>query len=166
MSQARAVQGKVMVKYQSTLRTKVYILLASTFDELFVVNCLCQMREERLAVSLVGLSAGLLNGLHGLIIKPDMSLTQLEQQSFTGICPTLVIPGGQACVMTLLADPRVHQLLATTLNAEGFVVAGAPVQEFLANIGTDSPGNRLNILVQDGLSPDDFIEYVIRRISI
>lgn len=74
---------------------RVLILLATGFEETAVVFCASQIREAGLPISLIGLSAGVLKGLHGLFIRPDYSLDQLlPETSYAGI----IIPGSTQCV--------------------------------------------------------------------
>src|SRR5690606_31885023 len=105
-----------------SLTNRVLILLATGFEVSSVVFCVSQIREAGLPISLVGLSAGILKGLHGLAIRPDYSLEQLPQGGgYAGV----IIPGTPQCVAALLADPRVHHLVQKTLEEQGLFSAMA-----------------------------------------
>ncbi len=80
------------------------------------------MRAASLAVSVVGLTAGLITGKHGLALQPDYSLNEWQQQTRTEPPPTLLIlPGGRRSATALSSDPRVHRLLTATQCEGGFV---------------------------------------------
>jgi len=113
-------------------KTRVLILLAPGFEEFITVYCLEQMREASLQVSLVGLSNGLVCGLHGLKVQPDISLEQLDKNNFVKL---IVVPGGRNCTASLLADPRVHQLLQTTITTDGIIAATKTSSSLLTQSG-------------------------------
>jgi len=100
--------------------SKALILLAPDFREGRTVNLLERLRQEGVSVSLVGLSTGLISGYHGMTVRPDVSLEQLPG---TPEHRLVIIPDGKECVSSLLADPRVHHLIKTTLNNSGYVAA-------------------------------------------
>jgi hypothetical protein len=115
-------------------QSRAFILIAPDFDEPSVVQCLCTLRSEGIATSVVSISDRLVTGVHGLTIKPDLLLTQLEQKQRT-IVPhryTLIISGGQTMSTSLQIDPRIQQLIETTFVHGGTVVFMSPVPDSLA----------------------------------
>ena len=117
-----------MVTSKVPQSNSILILLAPGFEETPVVYCLDHMREAGLPVSLVGLSTGLIKGLHGLTVRPDASLDHLLSGT---IYQGVIVPGGHQCVSSLLTDPRVHQLLEATLQNKGFIAAMATAANLL-----------------------------------
>ena len=120
-------------------RSKVLILVAPEFDEVSTLECLCQIRQERVTVALVGKLAGALTGLHGAIIEPDISLSRLLAWPPPD-AQLLIIPDGDSSVASLLSDPRVHRLITAVLNRGGFVVTISPlVHQMLVTVGIWTP---------------------------
>jgi putative intracellular protease/amidase len=108
------------------------ILIAPDYDELAVATCVSELREAGVAVTIVSTSAGLIASTHGLTIRPD----ELIDRRATAPVPRLVIiPGSTGCAETLLADPRVHRLMARTRQAGGAVAVLAGAQAAAAQAG-------------------------------
>ena len=145
---------------------KTFILVSDGFDEPAVVECLCRVREQGASANLVGLYSGLLSGYHGLMIRPDFSLTQLEQQHQTLGTQIAIILNGRTNLTALLTDPRVHRLVEQTLNNEGFVAVMSTNSEWPV-LPTDlAPSAQMNLLLQDRMNTEDFIQEILKRISI
>jgi putative intracellular protease/amidase len=142
---------------------RVVIILAHGFAEGETIWCLDRLREAGLPVSLVSLSAGLLNGQHGLAVRPDYSLDQLPLAAGP---PRLVIaPGGRQCITSLLADPRVHQLFDATLNNKGFVAGMGTAEPLLNQIVFSTSPHAAHFVPQGALAIDDFVGRLINLLS-
>ncbi len=137
---------------------RIVILLASGFEETAVVYCLEHMREAGLPVSLVGLSAGVLKGLHGLGVRPDYSLDQLLPET---IHQGVIVPGGPACVSVLLTDPRVHQLLETTMRNSGFVAVLATAVPLFTQSFSVTAATAPHLVQQGEMKISEFTDYLI-----
>lgn len=96
----------------------VAILLAPGFLEGDTIYCLDRLRGAGISVSIVGLASGLITGAHGLSVKPDSTLNQLQSGS---LFEMVLIPGGPQCTAALLADPRVHEMFDCTWQSKGRV---------------------------------------------
>lgn len=94
------------------------IMITSGFEEESTVICLKRLRRAGLRVKLVGLTARPVVGAHGLIVRPDCSLGELEEESDPRL---MVIPGYEESAEKLLADPRFHRLYQATAANEGHV---------------------------------------------
>ena len=137
---------------------RILILIAPGFEEGATVLCLERLREAGLPVSLIGLSAGLLTGLHGLTVRPDYSLDQL---SLTVPRRLIVVSGGRQSAASLLSDPRVHQLLNATLEASGYAAAMSSAETCLAQAGIPVPSYSSRFIAQSNIELDGFIHRLI-----
>lgn len=108
------------------------ILLAPQFREGRTVYCMERLREAGISVSMVGLSAGLIAGYHGMAVRPDLTLSQLPETTGHKL---LLIPDGKESVAVLFADPRVHQLIKTTVKNEGMVAAMPDAERLIEQAG-------------------------------
>lgn len=160
VKQTNSLEGLFMVSHQVSSQNQALILIAAGFCEQSVVQCLSQMREAGLAVSLIGLSAGLIRSLHGVVILPDYSL---EQLSPVGSPRLVIVPGSKQSVSALLADPRVHKLLHDTLEHGGFVAATTAAQIVLAEASIANSGTEANFLRQEGLEMGEYVKQLIYR---
>lgn len=147
-----------MLTHHSTQHNKILILLAPGFEETAVVHCLDRMREAGLPISLVGLSTGILKGLHGLAVRPDYLLDQLSSK---GRCRGIIVPGGHQCVSALLTDPRVHQLLESTLQSGGFVAAMSTAVPLLTQSISQAATSSTNFIQQGETGIAEFADYLI-----
>lgn len=95
---------------------KSIIIITSGFEEESTVVCLKRFRSAGLNVKLVGLTARPVVGAHGLVVRPDCSLEQLDDN---GEPRLIVIPGYEKSVEKLLADPRFHRLFEATVANDG-----------------------------------------------
>ena len=94
------------------------ITITSGFEEESTIICLKRLRRAGLNVKLVGLTARPVVGAHGLIVRPDCSLEELEGQSNPQL---MIIPGYEESAEKLLADPRFHRLFHATAANDGHV---------------------------------------------
>jgi putative intracellular protease/amidase len=137
---------------------RVLILVAHGFEEEFTVCCLSRMREAGLNVSLVGFSAGLIGSLHGLQMRPDLSL---EKAMAEQPAEMVVLPGGTYAVSALLTDPRVHRMLKATWTAGGIIAASHVAQSVLTKQGL-LPEQMLSCMhVQQELNATEFAQQLI-----
>jgi hypothetical protein len=151
--------------------TEVLILVATHFDELAAVHCLCHMRAEGLPTRLVGLSSGLQTGLCGLKIRPDTYLTDLISSTITNSNRLLILCGGQACLDRLLTDPRVHQLIGSTLQSSGAVatlssrVELSTVEQILNTARPHHLNGSNRLFFQQGVGTADFIAQLVDALA-
>lgn len=133
------------------------ILIAPGYDELAVVTCLSELRQAGLAVSLVSTAAGLVSSAHGLTIRPD----ELIDRRVTAPLPSLLIlPGPVGCAETLLADPRVHRLIARVHQTGGAVAVLEAAESVAAQAGLAGA----NVLRQGNAELLSFLQQVADRI--
>lgn len=151
-----------MTQKQARL-SPILILVASQFDEEFVVRCVCQMRQKHIEVLLVGLYAGPVIGMHGVWLRPDCSLADIEAMPGYQPAPLLIMPGPQDTTMKLLFNPRVHELIEATLREKGVVATVTPkTREMLARTGLAMPKESGNgFMFQASLTASEFIDQLV-----
>jgi 4-methyl-5(b-hydroxyethyl)-thiazole monophosphate biosynthesis len=106
------------------------MILADGFEETQTVILLSLLREAGLCVKSVGLKGGLITSLHGISIKPDLTLTDLQTLRTTIQVSLVILPEGEQSLAKLKGDPRIHKLLYQTAHQQGQIVtssAGLPV---------------------------------------
>ena len=72
----------------------------------------------------VGLMSGYIKGSHGILIKPDSTLTNLHRVITMASIKLVVLPGGEQGVSRLESDPRVHELLRRVVAQQGIIATG------------------------------------------
>ena len=150
-----------MIEAQAAI-SEVFILVATAFDERFVVDCLATMRDEGVAVKLVGLGSGFIKSVRGLQVCPDMTLLQLEQQPFVPWKrPLLVLPGNAVCIAHLLSDPRVHRLVRTAVAANGCVATATAAQSLFYDELSLLDKRKTAVLPQGQQANHAFIEQLV-----
>lgn len=112
---------------------RVAVLLAAGFEEADALICVQRLRESGIPVSLIGMTAGLVNSRYGIAIKPDISLTQAlaVNQTFR----IVLIPGGEQSTLRLLTDPRVHRVISQAATSGGLLAAMATAEKTLFQAG-------------------------------
>ncbi len=123
---------------------QIIILLAAGFEENATITMLHQMRQVGLPVSLVSLTGGLVTGEYGVAIQPDYTLEQLRVGTAYRM---IIVPGGSLCTTSLAIDPRVHRLLASSLNNAGFVAILSKAESLLAQFGLSPKEMRCHNLI-------------------
>jgi putative intracellular protease/amidase len=109
-----------MGAYKISSGKRVLILLAPGFEERQIIHHTSCMRESGVPTSLVGLSTQSVSGQHGIAVQPDCSLNDLPRETDYSL---VLMSGGYQYVSSLLADPRVHQLLSNILKQDGYIAA-------------------------------------------
>ena len=136
---------------------KIFILLAPGFEEGPTIYCLARLREAGLPVSLVSRTSGMVRGQHGLMVRPDQTLAQI-----ISIKPRMVlIPGGRQCLAALAADPRVHELLKSTLCNEGYIAAAMKSQFLSTSDGFNLFMESDHFIPQEEQSVENFAEHLL-----
>lgn len=134
------------------------ILLAADFREGRTVYCVERLRQAGISVSLVGLSAGLITGYHGMTLRPDVTLSQLPEAMNHKL---VLIPDGKECISALFADPRVHQLIETTLENQGLVAAMPEAEAMLEQASLVTSGTAASFMWQKDRDFEGFVKELI-----
>lgn len=144
----------------------IAILIGPYFDEESVVTSSCQLHKKGVPFRLVGLTSKLPTGLHGVSIRPHLSLNELKhlaESEFNSY--SLLIPGSHEAVAVLLSDPRVYDLIAAIFASGNLVAAMLPAQQILTRAGIPSPENVSQFLAQNGADTAEFIQEIIEQVS-
>ncbi|MCB0168215.1 MAG: DJ-1/PfpI family protein [Anaerolineae bacterium] len=105
------------------------MLLADGFDETPTISVLIALREAGLRTKLVGLRSKPTAGAHGIMLIPDLSLSQLLEMK-SAIC-ALILPGGGGHLERLRQDPRVNFILQSSADSD---VAFVTIDQGAANL--------------------------------
>lgn len=141
---------------------KVLILLAPGFEESQIIHYTSCMRQSGVPTSLVGLSAQAVSGVHGIAVNPDCSLNDLPVESDY---PLVLISGGYQYVSSLLADPRVHQLLDNTRKREGYIAANELAGAILPHTNAKRLLEGCRYVTQNSMNLDEFTHHLISLVA-
>lgn len=86
---------------------RILVPLAEGFEEVEAVAIVDVLRRAGLDVTTAGLGEGEVTGSHGIALRPDAALGELELGRFTCV----VLPGGMPGTRNLMADERVLALV-------------------------------------------------------
>lgn len=113
-----------------------FILLASGFDELFVVRCFSKLRQDGFQVHLISARSNRIIGQRGIEIFSKMSIVQLFKGSQNLLCDLTVIPGPQECISQIFLNPSFYEFLKTVIKNGCKVMSPfSSVQELLNKSG-------------------------------
>ena len=142
---------------------QVILLLADGFNETAVTILLITLREAGLAVLVVGLRSGRVNGAHGLMIIPDMSLDRLLEK--TPPILAVLLPNGMGHLGRLQIDPRVGTLLSRSIEEQALLVGLGPHVTELTDhsIGLECP--IMWIVPESNQSIEQFAIMIARRLQ-
>jgi hypothetical protein len=102
--------------------------MTNGLEETEAINILCKLRQIGLCIKSVGLTSGLVDGAHGILLKPDLTLADpLNNQA----AKLVILTQGNRGVSQLETEPRLHQLLQHTLLEGGYVAVSREHQRIL-----------------------------------
>lgn len=97
----------------------VYILLAPGFEEAEALVPTDLLRRAGVEAALAALEGELVPGGHGITVKADLALDQMDLDR----AEMIVLPGGGVGVKNLGADPRVEELVREAVRRDIWVAA-------------------------------------------
>ncbi len=139
----------------------VFILLATGFEEETAVSCMTHLRAAGFPVSLVSLATGPVRGLHGLTINPDQTLSNFCKEISAKM---VIIPGNGQCTNALLMAPRFHQLIANTIDNNGYLVATKSAEKALKNAGISQKTPAPQYILQENQDIEQFAGQLVHVI--
>ncbi len=115
----------------------VCVLLGTGFEEIEALTPCDLLRRAGLEVALVGVSGREVTGSHGIAVKADLLLEELDFDSME----MLVLPGGLRGVASLLDSEAAMELVKKAWAAEKYLAAICAAPTILAKLGilADSP---------------------------
>ena len=148
------------------------VLIANGFEEAETVALLSLMRQAGLCIKSVGLVSGLIEGIRGLSIRPDLTLADLETLEHTISIIAVILPEGKPSLARLETDPRVHKLLKQVMARQGFVITSREgLRVVRAALWGNPAGNNSDelanaIIVRDPQAPFvSFVRDLVRRLQ-
>ncbi len=152
-----------MNKYHHLLDDAVLVLLAPGFEERETAHYISCMRESNVPVSLIGLSTQQVSGRNGLTFHPDRSLNQLPTDK---TYPLVLMLGGYQYLSSLMADPRVHQLLDKTFRQDGYVAADETAESIIRYTNANALLNgRRHFITPQKRNRDEFVQHLINLVK-
>lgn len=136
----------------------VAILLAPGFSEEDVATCAGRLRHEGFRVWLISTAVGLVAGEHGLLLRPDLRLSQSAEIETPAV---VVLPGGTRCTRALAVLPSVHELIQATLDAGGQVALLRDADAALKAMRLAHNWPPSQVLRQHGRSPAEFADRLL-----
>ena len=109
----------------------VYILLGSGFEETEAVAPCDLMRRAGIEVCLVGVDGEYVRSSHGITVKTDCTLSEVDLDA----AEMVVLPGGLRGVQTLLASREALDIVKTAWAAGKYVAAICAAPTVLASVG-------------------------------
>jgi len=86
------------------MEKKLAMIVGNNFQEIEMVTTIDILRRAKIEVDIISFfNQELLNGAHGIVIKPDLTLNDFQQENYQG----LIIPGGAG--IDFLQDPLLEQ---------------------------------------------------------
>jgi len=110
------------------------IMLADGFDEVEAIVILSVLRRAGVYAKSVGLIGGIISGSHGILVKPDFTLADLDRSVDVASINMVVLPGGERNFSSLEADPRIHRLLRQILAQNGSAVTNTQGMRMLNTV--------------------------------
>lgn len=107
------------------------MLLADGFDEIETVVILSTLRRAGTCIKSVGLTSGLINSVHGVLLMPDFALTDLGRLIAVSSIEMVILPGGEQSLAKLGSDPRIHRLLCQVIAQQSFVAINSHGMQIL-----------------------------------
>lgn len=141
---------------------QLLLLVADRFNETAVVNCISKIRQQKVAITLVGLASGTVRSQAGVLLMPDKSVAQLEDKEVC-LANVLILAGGKSCAAQLLSDPRVRLLIKQVLQQDGIVALMAEVTQFVIDAGLLKPPVANQFLRETAVSQEDFLAQIIHH---
>ena len=140
------------------------ILIASQFDELGVIACHSELRDQGLSVVLVSVMPGLVQSIRGISVYPDSYLSKREELVSLKKQQLIILAGGETCAAKTLSDPRTHQLVETILQQDGYVGVMAKADFLVKETGLFATEWASQVVYQGGEETAVFVQQLLNHI--
>lgn len=98
---------------------EVLVCLANGFEEIEAVTIIDVLRRANFNVTIAALSELDVHGNHGIIIKADTVIENIQEDQFDA----LIFPGGEPGVTNLQANPIISKLMAEFIQTDRIIGA-------------------------------------------
>jgi protein deglycase len=98
---------------------KALVFLATGFEEIETVTVIDVLRRAGVDVTVAGLSANIVEGVHALKVVPDKTVDDVNVDDFDAV----IVPGGNPGYKNLRKDPRVINMVKKAFNSKKLVAA-------------------------------------------
>lgn len=110
---------------------RTLIPLAEGCEELEAVTVIDLLRRAGIEVITAGLDEGPVRASRGVVLHPDTTISEVQDQSFDMV----VLPGGLAGADNLERDPRIRELLLRMHKEGKYTAAICAAPKVLASVG-------------------------------
>ena len=103
----------------------LYLFLAEGFEETEAIAPLDILRRAELPVKTVGVTGDVVTGAHGIAVKADIAIDDVEIESAEGI----ILPGGMPGTLNLQKNPKVVSCLTHCAEKQKLIasICAAPM---------------------------------------
>jgi hypothetical protein len=158
---------------ESSQKKCALVLVVDGFEEREAIVFLSLLRQAGLCAKSVGLTSGLVSSAHGVLLMPDLTLSDLDHWADTPSIGAVVLPEGRQSLARLETDPRVHKLLRQVVAQDGQIVTsreGLRVPRAAGLWGDEleqvDNGPRVPVLLREpNQSPETLAQDLIRRLK-
>jgi len=109
----------------------VYVLLAQGFEEIEALTVVDVLRRAGIDIQIVGVDADMITGSHGITVKADCTIEQVNSEEVEMI----VLPGGMPGTKNLENSDKVQELLKNAVVQKKWVAAICAAPMILGNKG-------------------------------
>lgn len=143
-------------------RTAALVLVSPGFAEEATVRCVTAIRKSGIETKLLGLTSGHTVGAHGLTIRSDVTLTDLEPWKKFRL---IVVTGSSYSERSYLADPRTMQLFEKTAKEGGWIAVLNRAETSFVQAGLIDLEENTNVIFQRGQDTCEFVERLVNLVT-
>jgi putative intracellular protease/amidase len=157
------------IKYPS--KSFVLIIITESFDEVEAISILVALREAGIYTKTIGLTSGLITGLHGIPIMPDYALINLSNQIDMSTINVIILPGTNRSFTKLESDPRIHRLLRQIIAKHGIIATNTQGKTMLKRIlgqdqlAQETINHQILLRAPQSQTVDTFAQIITRRLE-
>jgi len=111
--------------------TEALVILAAGFEEIETVTIIDVLRRAAVDVTVAGLTANVVEGVHAIKIVPDKPIDDLKADSFDAV----ILPGGNPGYKNLRNDQRVIDIVKEASKSNKIVAAICAAPAVLSDAG-------------------------------
>lgn len=109
----------------------VYLFLADGFEEVEALTPLDMLRRAQIPVTTVGIGGEYIRGAHDIVVKADISATDMDYNDLTAV----ILPGGMPGTLNLEKSDDVQRAIAYAMENNLTVAAICAAPSILGHAG-------------------------------